>query len=160
MKILVLGHGGYGKGTFCKMLEEIHGLKSMSSSQAALPYIFPALQAVNTAYSSHERAYNERHECRQLWKELISLYNYPDKTTLAREILGKVDIYDGMRCNVEYAASVHLFDLILWVDASERVDPDPTMLIQYDPSIMFHVDNNLTKELLHIQAVGVGDLLK
>lgn len=162
MKILVLGHGGHGKGTFCKMLEEIYGLTSMSSSQAALPYIFPALVEYSgdmglhagVGYATPEEAYERRHQCRELWKELISLYNCPDKSTLAREIISKADIYDGMRCDVEFAAARPLFDLVLWVDASDRVGPDPTMMIQRT-SGMWVINNNGDTRQLWQQAIDL-----
>lgn len=152
MKILVLGHGGHGKGAFCRLLETIYGLKPMSSSMAALPHIWPSLQAARGAesqrhfhgprpYKNPTDAYNQRRQNRELWKALISLYNTPDKSTLARALLAEADIYDGMRDVEEFAASRHLFDLIYWVDASERCGPDSTMEIERESS-MIYINNN------------------
>lgn len=145
--ILVLGHGGHGKGTFCKLLEDVYGLRSMSSSQAALPFIFPALQAAFTAacgrpvQGTPEDAYAVRGGYRKLWKALISLYNTPDKTTLSRQILSQVPVYDGMRCAEEFAASRALFNHVFWVDASKRKGPDPSMGIERTDDMIL-IDNN------------------
>lgn len=134
--LLVLGHGGHGKGEFCRLLSELYGAECLSSSEAALPHIFPALNAAlahdfEGAYTSREQAYNERGGFRPLWKALISLYNTPDKATLAREVLSRAEVYDGMRDAGEFEASRHLFDLVVWVDASERVrSVDPSMGIK------------------------------
>lgn len=158
MKILVLGHGGHGKGTFCHMLEEAYEMEAIPSSLAALPAIWPVLR-VCTSYASPEQAYAERRYHRQLWKELITLYNTPDKATLARELLKHADIYDGMRCAEEYEASKHLFDLIFWIDARERVESDPTMSIPYDNNKMFLVNNNADIDGLRRSVEGIVDLI-
>lgn len=151
MKILVLGHGGHGKGTFCRMLEDLSGLRSVSSSRAALSAIWPALRMC-TSYSTAEQAYENRRHHRGLWKELISLYNTPDKSALARAVLQQADVYDGMRCAEEYEASSGLFDYILWVDAGERAQEDPSMTIEYDRLRMGRIDNNGTLEDLRREA--------
>ena len=138
MKILILGHGRHGKDTFAELL----GLEYISSSEAALDVIWPALKEI-TLFAKKETAFEERHEWREIWKELISLYNTPDKSSLAKLILSKNDVYVGMRCIEEFEASEHLFDVIYYVDASKRVNyVDPTMSIPYDPETMVLIDNN------------------
>jgi len=151
--ILILGHGGHGKGTFCKMLEEIHGIKSMSSSQAALPYIFESLnaalndrvapwdQGTKPFYANEQVAFADRHRHRHLWRCLISLLNSPDKKTLTRLILSQVPAYDGMRCHLEFESSESEFDMIFWIDASRRLPPDPSMSIAWKMG-MINIDNN------------------
>lgn len=171
MRILVLGHGDHGKGTFCKMLQP-YGFESMSSSQAALPFIFPTLNAalygtipswqkprIADYYETQAEAYADRRNHRRLWKELISLLNTPDKTTLTRIILNQVEIYDGMRCHLEFEASRDLFDMIVWVDRSQRVGPDPSMSIQYKP-YMIKLDNNGTLCQLRDQVKMLNTLIK
>jgi hypothetical protein len=141
MKILVLGHGGHGKGTFCNLLKEKFNTVSLSSSQAALPFIFLTLQNLYK-YDNPKEAYADRSNHRILWRDLISLLNTPDKAFLAREILKRADVYDGMRSCGEFFASRHLFDIIFWVDAFRRCPPDPSMTIGFDPGYMLLVDNN------------------
>lgn len=162
--ILVLGHGGHGKGELCKLLSELYGAECMSSSRAALPHIFPTLNAISLAwvgepFTSPEHAHASRHRSRELWRELIALYNAPDKTTLAREILAQADVYDGMRCAEEFAASRHLFDYVVWVDASARVGTvDPTLTISRDVADLV-IDNNGTLDDLRGAAVRLGERL-
>lgn len=162
--ILVLGHGGHGKGELCKLLTELYGAECLSSSEAALPHIFPALQAA-LSYTTQPypsdlaEAHELRHLCRDVWKELIALYNTPDKTTLAREVLSRADVYDGMRCVKEFEASRHLFDYIVWVDASARVPTvDPTLTISRDVADLV-IDNNGTLDDLRGAAVRLGERL-
>lgn len=163
--ILVLGHGGHGKGELCKLLTELYGAECLSSSQAALPHIWPALQAAlsydfdGRSCRSPEEANTQRGEHRELWRELITLYNTPDKTTLAREVLSRADVYDGMRCAEEFAASRHLFDYVVWVDAAARVGRvDPTLTISRDVADLV-IDNNGTLDDLRGAAVRLGKRL-
>lgn len=146
-RILVLGHGGHGKGTFCALLREATGLVSASSSEVAAPHILPALNAARRAtgrlrYPNWEQAHASRAMHRELWKELIELYNTPDKTALAVELLQRANVYDGMRAASEYQATRHLFDITVWVDAKRRFSrPDPSLEIE-QPREAFYVDNN------------------
>lgn len=144
MKILILGHARHGKDTVAEILSSLLGLPFESSSMFMLKKIKPDLeQTLGIQYSSLEEAYEDRVNHRQLWKELISDYCSTDKGRLARELLEGNDIYAGMRCNQEYQASKHMFDLILWVDASPRLKAnDPTMGIDYNYLEMYTVDNS------------------
>lgn len=146
-KILVLGHGGHGKDSFAEMLH-IASQKKLgytSSSRAMLDEIYPALVAAK-GYTDKEVAFEDRRNNRQLWKELINLYNSTDKTALTRAVLSQTDIYVGMRDDKEFQASKEMFTHIFWVDAAQRVsDKDPTMLIEFDINSMLFVDNNRTR---------------
>lgn len=148
-RILILGHGRHGKDTVAEIVHEITGLTFVSSSRAMLDIIYPVLRIV-TGLTDKEELFDQRTENRELWKELINLYNAADKSALARRICEITDIYVGMRDDQEYEASKHLFDHVLWVDASARKDPDPTMLIQYDET-MTRIDNNGTIDELWFQ---------
>lgn len=160
--ILVLGHGGHGKGELCKLLTELYGADCLSSSQAALPHIYPALNEISLEwvgepFASPEHAYARRGLARGVWKQLITLLNTPDKTTLAREVLSRADVYDGMRCADEFAASRHLFDYVVWVDAAARVGTvDPTLTISRDVADLV-IDNNGTLDDLRGAAVRLGE---
>ncbi len=145
-KILILGHGRHGKDTVAEILEGMLGFKFISSSYACLQVIKPLLLAArpeHLTYATDEEIYEDRINCRDLWKEAITLVNTPDKSHLAKLVLEQADTYVGMRCNQEFLASKDLFDLVIWVDAFERIpDADPTMDIEYDPSYMVRIDNN------------------
>jgi hypothetical protein len=137
-KVLILGHGAHGKDTVADIVTDFTGLRFESSSMAA------AAQAVLPSmpqYASAQECFDDRRNHRQQWRELISAYNTPDKGRLCKEILQRCDGYVGMRCHLEYASVRHLFDHVLWVDASKRVQPDPSMTIDRDVDMVF-IDNN------------------
>jgi len=145
--ILVLGHGEHGKGTTSEILCSAYGHETCSSSEVAFPYIYPLLKEARD-YSDEAEALEHKKLERLLWKEAITLLNSPDKSTLSKLILSKANIYDGMRCHMEFEASKHLFDHIIWVDASRRKPVDPSMAIKFDPDTMHYLDNNGTEQEL------------
>lgn len=152
MKILILGHGEHGKTTFAKMIADALGVSFVSSSYAALEAIWPALSSI-TGVTDKDLAFRERHIYRMLWKSLISLYNAHDKSALTQRILAQHDIYEGMRALDEYQASRHLFDVVFYVDASQRLSNspnlvDPSMAIPFDEFSMWYVSNNGDQALL------------
>lgn len=154
MKILILGHGRHGKDTVADMISEMYGYTFESSSMAAAEIaVFPTL-APKYGYDTVEQCFEDRVNRRQEWKELITAYNTPDKSRLCREIVASRDGYVGMRCPLEYAATCELFDVTIWVDASERHPADPTMGIEYNASMVW-LDNN--RDLDHLLA-GVCNL--
>lgn len=158
MKILILGHGQHGKDTFAEYLSKYSGLTFTSSSRAALDVIWPALQAA-AGILNKELAYNTRHYYRHLWKELISLYNTPDKAALVKHVLASHDMYVGLRCPEEFEASKHLFDHIFWADASDRKPLEASMGIEFDRETMIRVDNNDNLGILDVQAEAIARAL-
>jgi len=150
MKILILGKTQHGKDEVARIISNITRLKFKSSSEAALEAIWPVLQEVK-GYETKQEAFDDRNNGNQmLWRKCISLYNTPDKTALVKTILSDNDIYVGMRCPIEFAESKHLFDHIVYVDASGRVPKSDidSMGIPYNASAMLLLDNNDTKEQL------------
>jgi hypothetical protein len=149
MKILILGHGEHGKDTVAEIIThctglfgtDFTGLRFESSSRAAAELaVMPAL-AEKYGYKTVEECFDDRRNHREEWKQLITDYNTPDKSRLCREIIARCDGYVGMRCPEEYAAVKHLFDYVIWVDASKRKPLDPSMGIERDDS-MAVIDNN------------------
>lgn len=148
MKTLILGHGRHGKDTVAAIINKLTGDKFSSSSLAALDVIWPILEECKR-YPTKFCAYDQRHNDRELWKRLIALYNAADPGALCKKILQDNDIYVGMRRQEEYEATKHLFDRIIYVEASERVkERDSTMEVAYDPSCMLLIENNTTVQEL------------
>lgn len=156
MKYLILGHGRHGKDTVAEILREDFGISFQSSSRAACEiFIFQHLQDRGWEYEDLDDCYADRHNCREMWKELITGYNPPnDKSKLCREILEHNDCYVGMRCQLEYEASKSLFDHVLWVDALKRHPTDTTMTIHRDES-MIVIDNNSSLLNLKLNLLAV-----
>jgi len=138
-KYLILGHGGHGKGSVASIMQGM-GITCISSSVAALhTVIFPQMR---DRYKTPVECYHDRRNRRREWLNLITDYNTPDAGRLCREMLSQYDCYDGMRPLREYEATSHLFDVILYVDASDRCPSDQTMEIPFDASSMMLIDNN------------------
>jgi len=147
-KLLVIGHARHGKDTVAQILKDGWDLNFCSSSLAAAEkVIMPKLMkdSFGNPYNSVEDCFADRINHRATWKNLITEYNTPDKTRLAREIMTKNDIYVGMRCNIELGECrvCGLFDAIIWVDASYRKEPEPVSsnTITID-SADYIIDNN------------------
>jgi dephospho-CoA kinase len=159
MKRLIIGKARHGKDTFALLLAEYTGASFISSSEFCNERaVFPVLKD-KYGYTSLEECFNDRGSHREEWKALISAYNTPDKARLAKEMLENHDFYVGMRCHIEYEASKHLFDQILWVDASDRVAfDDPSMSIKFNPAEMVWIDNNGCQKALKRQAVKIATL--
>lgn len=159
MKLLILGHARHGKDTAAEYLRDRWGVSFQSSSLTAARVILPVLNAARglagaPPYIDEQHAFNDRQSprMRELWKHAISLYNAADKTALAREILKDSDCYVGMRARDEYLATWHLFDRVLWIDASVRVsEVDETMGIELDWWGMRVIDNSESLASLYAQ---------
>lgn len=156
MKIMITGHAGHGKDTFCEML----GLNFVSSSWAALEMvIWPQL---GECYESKEDCFEDRKNFRAMWHRLITEYNTPDLTRLTKEIFKVNDIYCGIRNDVEFFAAKDegLFDLSIWIDASNRLPAEPyasnKMKSEYCD---FVVDNNGTISELQAKATTIKKAL-
>ncbi len=130
MKILIIGEGRHGKDTLGDWLHEMTGLTTMSSSRFACDkFIFRELKESH-GYATADECYDDRHCHRDLWYQMICEYNEGNPARLATELLDKFDIYVGMRDDVEFEHAKDLFDLIVSVDASERVpEYDETLKI-------------------------------
>ncbi len=145
-KILIIGPGRHGKDTAAEIICGLTGWSFKSSSMfAAEKAVYPTMQR-QEGYTSVMECFNDRHNHRVQWRDLIREYNSPDKSTLAKELLASgCNVYVGMRCHEEYAACVRdkVFDKVMWVEASERITlKDPSLTIEYDPRTMIRVGNN------------------
>ena len=124
INLMVCGHKQHGKDTFCEFAEEL-GVSFQSSSREALGKVIWPLWG-KERYFTKEDCFRDRHNHRVKWYNLITAYNSPDLTRLARDIYRKSQIYCGLRNIDEFkACKFHgLFDLSIWVDASERKEPE------------------------------------
>lgn len=130
MKLMICGHARHGKDTLAEML----GLKYASSSQVALEHVI--WPEIGHLYQTKDACFNDRSNKRELWHGLITAYNQPDLTKLARIIFSSNDVYVGIRNREEFyaAKSEGLFDISIWVDASGRLPPEPESSNKMKPS--------------------------
>lgn len=166
-RIILLGHGRHGKDTVAEILRDDYGYKFQASSvfcaeRVMMPY-FNGLQS-HIGYACVEDCFNDRHNYRATWFDQIEAFNYPDRTRLARELFEENDIYVGMRSAKELQAckTAGVADLIIWVDASDRMPPEDASSCTVEPWMADYViDNNGTLEDLkyNIEALVKGQQL-
>lgn len=162
-KLCVIGHGRHGKDTFAEILNEHFGMEYASSSQAAADiFIYDELK-VKYNYKTPEECYTDRSNHRTEWYNLICGYNETNKAALASEILKTSDCYVGMRDDreIEECINQNLFDLIIWVDASERLpleSPDSMKITKESADII--INNNSTLEDFTKRVLRFGEIYK
>lgn len=151
-KLLIVGTGRHGKDTVAEALRDAYGYTFKSSSEAFSEFGFSVLSEL-LGYKTPEEAFEDRHNHRALLYQLIAAYNHHDKARIAKEILKDNDIYVGMRSKeeIEECRKQGIFDLIIWVDASNRVDyvedEDSCDITKEDADIII-LNNGTLAELL------------
>lgn len=149
MKLCVIGRARNGKDLFCEIVNKEFGISFRSSSDYMNEhFIFPVLKD-KYGYKTLEECYNDRFNHRQEWYELIQEYNSKDQSRLAKNILKENDIYCGMRCGVQFEASKNLFDLIIWIDAEDRLgvtEDESSMTISKDKADIVITNNGTLEE--------------
>lgn len=116
-KLLILGYGRHGKDTVAEILRDQYGLRFKSSSE------FVGEECLwdqwgKAVYPTFEAMFEDRHNHRELWMQMISAYNTPDKTRTASTMFERgFDMYVGMRRQDELDAckEAGIFDKIIWV---------------------------------------------
>jgi hypothetical protein len=153
-RILVIGHGRHGKDTAAAMLAKATGGSFVSSSEfAAQKAVFPL---VSDLYPNWQAAYADRANHRELWYHAIRAYNLRPGPMLAEQILENHNIYVGMRSRAEFERSRDLFDLVIWVDRSEILPPEPGNSMELTAEDADWVlDNNRCLKHLEVQTVAV-----
>lgn len=123
MKIILCGHGRDGKDTMAEHLRDRHGMKFCSSSMFACEKaVYPILKE-KYHYDTPEACFEDRHNHRAEWYDLITAYNNEDRARLAKELFKEHDIYVGLRNIEELKEARKLADCVIWIDASKR-NPD------------------------------------
>ena len=141
MKLMICGHGRHGKDTVADMISENLNLRACSSSALALEKViypnryelFSSAKLKSLPDSTEEQKealFLSRHEGRgrEVWYNAISDYNSSDACRLMKELYQRADIYVGCRSLREFREGQEskLFDLSIWVDASERLRTSET----------------------------------
>lgn len=160
-KILIVGSARHGKDSMAEILNKEFGLTYQSSSQAASDiFIYDELKSVY-GYTSSTECFEDRINHRQEWYEMICNYNKYDRAKLAKEILETSDCYVGMRDDEEFKECLnqHLFDLIIWVDASERLPIEINSFNIKKEYADIVVDNNSTFDEFYKKVLRLGKIL-
>lgn len=148
-KLLIIGHGRHGKDTVCEILKNKYNFNFESSSKfCSKKFIFDRLKEKYN-YQSEEECYEDRHNHRQEWFEMISAYCKPDASRLGREIFQEYDIYCGLRNKAEFHAmrNTGVFDYAIWVDRTDHLPQEPMTSMNLEIWMANYViDNNGTLE--------------
>jgi hypothetical protein len=162
-KLLIVGNARHGKDTMSEILRDNLDFKFISSSQAAADIFIYDLLKEKYGYKTSEECFEDRINHRAEWYQLICDYNKDDRTSLARGILELANCYVGMRDRDEILACMKdgLFDLIVWVDASERLPSEDVSSFNIDKSCAdIIIDNNSTFEVFKERVLRFGKTLK
>jgi dephospho-CoA kinase len=161
-KLLILGHMRHGKDTFAEIMNEEFGLTFKSSSQSAADiFLYDALKD-KYGYTTPEECFEDRVNHRAEWKDMICDYNKDDRARLAKDILKNSDCYVGMRDREEIKECLkqNLFDLIIWVDASERLPLEDSSSFDIDKTCAdIMIENNGTYEEFKEKSIRLGKIL-
>ena len=161
-KLLIIGHARHGKDSFAELLRDNFGLGFVSSSQAASDiFIFDRLKE-QYGYTTPEQCFEDRVNHRAEWYDLICDYNKEDRARLAKGILERADCYVGMRDKgeIDECMKQGLFDLIIWVDASERLALESPDSFNIDKSCAdIIINNNGTFEEFKEKVNRLGEIL-
>lgn len=152
----------HGKDSFAEILNEHFGLSFQSSSQAAANiFLYDSLKD-KYGYKTPEECFEDRVNHRAEWKTMICHYNKDDRAKLAKEILKNSDCYVGMRDREEINECMRqgLFDIIIWVDASDRLPLESSDSFDIDKTCAhIIIENNGTFEEFKEKVLRFGKIL-
>lgn len=146
-----------------EILRDNFGLKFKSSSQAAVDIFLYDKLKEQYGYTTPEECFEDRVNHRQEWYESICDYNKDDRTRLAKGILEISDCYVGMRDKGEIDACINqgLFDLIVWVDASDRLPLEDSSSFNIDKSCAdVIIENNGSYGAFEEKVLRFGNIFK
>ena len=162
-RLLVIGAARWGKDSFAEILNQEFGYTFESSSQAAANIFLYDLLKDKYGYLTPEECFEDRMNHRQEWYEAICDYNKDDRAKLAKGILERSDCYVGMRDRgeIEECIKQELFDLVIWIDASERLPLEDVSSFNIDKSCAdIIIDNNGTEAQFRERVKRLGKILK
>lgn len=159
IKVLIIGNARHGKDTLAEILNREFGIEFLSSSQAANEiFIFETLKD-KYGYKNSEECFNDRVNHREEWYNLICDYNKDDRSKLAKDIINRSDCYVGMRDYDEFVKSKDLFDIIIWVDASERLAKEIGSFNIDKKDVDIIIENNGSLEEFEQKSIRIGKLI-
>jgi hypothetical protein len=161
-RLLVIGAARWGKDSFAEILNQEFGYTFESSQAAANIFLYDLLKD-KYGYLTPEECFEDRMNHRQEWYEAICEYNKDDKARLAKGILERSDCYVGMRDRGEIDECIkqELFDLVIWVDASERLPLEDASSFNIDKSCAdIIIDNNGTEAQFRERIKRFGNTIK
>ena len=161
-KLCIIGSARWGKDSLAELLNEEFGYTFESSSQSAANIFLYDLLKDKYGYSTPEECFEDRVNHRQEWYEAICEYNKDDRARLAKGILERSDCYVGMRDREEIEECLRqgIFDLVIWVDASDRLPEEDASSFNIDKSYAdIIIENNEDYETFKEKVIRLGKVL-
>jgi hypothetical protein len=159
-KLLIIGHGRHGKDTVCDILRDQYGFQFQSSSEfCAQKFIYDELRH-KYGYTSYAQCYQDRHNHRAEWYDMIHAYCEDDYARLGRDIFAENDIYCGLRNKAEFHAmrNTGVFDYCIWVDRSDHAPLEDRSSMNLEIWMADYViDNNGTLEDLRRNTLDLAN---
>lgn len=143
--LFVLGHKGHGKDEVSGVLADLLQTEYISSSMVFIEE-FAHSSLWFMGYPTPMDTYNDRDRIRPVLYQLIRAYCIDDKARLAKLVFSRCPIYAGQRALEENQASLASIPNTynIWVDASERLEPEGIDSFNIPQSAAhFVIDNNL-----------------
>ncbi|MGR5365844.1 hypothetical protein [Photobacterium damselae] len=162
-KIIITGYAEHGKDTACEYLYKKFGITFESSSHTACElFLFDDLKKEH-GYKTFDECYEDRRNHRKLWADKISEFNRINGLdALGKVIFERVDCYNGIRKLAELNAlkSSGLVDLVIWLDASERMPPESIESMDIPPNVAdITISNNGSIDELKVRLNELGEYL-
>ena len=124
LNLMILGKGRHGKDTFAEIAaSEDFGYEYTPTSYLAAEIVIYGKLKEKHGYTTVEECFDDRHQHRAEWHDLIHEYNHPHLYLLGETVFKTNDIYCGLRNKEEFDSMVdhNLIDLTIWIDATDRL---------------------------------------
>ncbi len=143
-KLLIVGHGRHGKDTVCEVLQDYGYTFQSSSKFCSELFIFNDLKD-KYGYANEEECFEDRHNHRTEWYNMIHNYCKDDLARLGRNLFLENDIYCGLRNKREFFAmqNEQIFDYAIWVDRTDHLPLESKTSMSIEQWMCdYTIDNN------------------
>jgi hypothetical protein len=126
-RIIIVGPARHGKDTLAELLRDRYGWTFASSSHWVAKHFGREYLAEHYGleYDTLQACLDDRIHHRDKWYKACRDYNKGDLGRLTNDILAEYNIYVGMRGRDELKAVEDSVDLVIWIEAPNRIGGNP-----------------------------------